>query len=536
MHSFINAALLAVAANALQLSKDRAFPENEEALLALARHEGVLNADDQFKHIIGSENASHHGKPQLAETGQYVYTCGETFRRFDTAVQANVGSVITAGVAWSDPLYTQGAAMYGINGLYTWKRMSAQFPESSGYTLFQGNLMSSINIDDALQGYLGDCWIFSSLASVAEKPERIWRMFDTKTYNAAGIYSIRFYELGVPISVVIDDYLPFSGSWNIAGKPNEAQKETWPILIEKAFSKLHGNYKSSEIGWMIDAGNSFLGTGGSSISTSKLTAEQIWASALDWDTRGYVMTAGTTFPLDGIIGNHAYSFIACYTLNNGAKVFKLRNPWGRSEWTGAYADSDVFWTNNPDEAVRVGWLEKNDGDFFITVEDFKSHFASLAYNYDPTNWNLSYWLARGDGDTVGVAGTTSYCGALCKRSTFTIYSAVSQNIYVSVYLHKRRQYVEAPCTDAAISTSTPIKRHYTSMPNSTYIWSQGSLYHKPYAIAAGKTITVYTELDWTRSNIEKSFSVQVWADQQAVTLNEKSGKASTSWHLYNPVP
>ena len=33
-------------------------------------------------------------------------------------------------------------------------------------------------------------------------------MFDTKKINSAGIYSIRMYEMGVPISIVIDDFLP----------------------------------------------------------------------------------------------------------------------------------------------------------------------------------------------------------------------------------------------------------------------------------------------------------------------------------------
>jgi len=102
--------------------------------------------------------------------------------------------------------------MYGTTNSYTWKRMSAQFPESSGYKLFQDNLMSSINIDDTIQGYLGDCWVLATIAAVAEKPELVWRLFDTKTYNPAGIYSIRLYELGIPLSVVIDDYLPISGT------------------------------------------------------------------------------------------------------------------------------------------------------------------------------------------------------------------------------------------------------------------------------------------------------------------------------------
>jgi calpain-15 len=248
--------------------------------------------------------------------------------------------------------------------------MSDQFPQSSGYALFQNNLMSSINIDDTLQGYLGDCWVLSTIAAAAEKPARVWKMFDTKTYNAAGIYSLRFYELGVPISIVIDDYLPISGTQNLFVKANAPQKETWPLLIEKAFSKIHGNYKAIEGGWMVDAGNTFLGTGGSSINVTSSTVDVVWTTALDWDTKGYVMTASTSASLNGIIGSHAYTFIAAFTLSNGAKVFKLRNPWGSSEWTGAYADTDVYWTNNPADATLVGFVNKNDGDFIMTVADF----------------------------------------------------------------------------------------------------------------------------------------------------------------------
>ena len=81
----------------------------------------------------------------------------------------------------------------------------------------------------------------------------------------------------------------------------------------------------------------------------------------------------------------------------------------------------------------------------------------------------------------------------------------------------------------------PYKYHYTNMPGSAFIWDSGQTYFKPYAIAAGKTIAVNTELDWTRSNIEKNFAVQVWAEKSAVTLKEKSGKVSKSWYLYNPV-
>ena len=148
------------------------------------------------------------------------------------------------------------------------------------------------------------------------------------------------------------------------------------------------------------------------------------------------MTCATSVDANGIIGGHAYTFIAPYTLNNGAQVFKIRNPWGQSEWIGAYADSDPFWTANPTEAARVGFLNKNDGTFFMTATDFKAHFTNISYNYDSSNWQLAYWMARGDGNNVGVAGTSSYCGAACKRTTFDVTSPVTQTIYVTTYVHK----------------------------------------------------------------------------------------------------
>ena len=44
--------------------------------------------------------------------------------------------------------------------------------------------------------------------------------------------------------------------------------------------------------------------------------------------------------------------------------------------------------------------------------------------------------ADGDGHNVGVAGTSSYCGAACKRTTFDVTSPVTQTIYVTTYVHK----------------------------------------------------------------------------------------------------
>jgi hypothetical protein len=56
--------------------------------------------------------------------------------------------------------------------------MATYFPSASGYSLFKGNLQASIDPNDVIQGYLGDCWVLSAVSTIAAKSARIWSMFD----------------------------------------------------------------------------------------------------------------------------------------------------------------------------------------------------------------------------------------------------------------------------------------------------------------------------------------------------------------------
>jgi hypothetical protein len=225
--------------------------------------------------------------------------------------------------------------MYGKSYAVTWSRMSDYFPASSGYSLFENDAKVSIEINDTIQGYLGDCWVLAFIASMAEHPDRIWNMFDQKAYNESGVYSIRMYEMGAPISVVIDEFLPVYTPWgdNMFAWVNY-QKEMWPILVEKAFSKLMGNYRTIEGGWPTDAGMAFMGTPSYWKSSSSYTGDALHALVTAEDNANSVMWCATSSSMNGIIGGHAYSLIDAHTLSNGVKLLRIRNPWGNSEWTG----------------------------------------------------------------------------------------------------------------------------------------------------------------------------------------------------------
>lgn len=102
----------------------------------------------------------------------------------------------------------------------------------------------------------------------------------------------------------------------------------------------------------------------------------------------------------GLVSNHAYTVIHTYVLSNGARVMKLRNPQGKNEWAGKYADNDPYWAANPSDADLVGLKkDNNDGTFMISVEDFREKGGkSLFFNYDPTGWHHSYWLGKDNAD------------------------------------------------------------------------------------------------------------------------------------------
>ena len=153
------------------------------------------------------------------------------------------------------------------------------------------------------------------------------------------------------------------------------------------------------------------------------------------DSKGYVISAATRSSASGIVGGHAYSVSSVHTLSNGARVLKIRNTWGNTEWTGAYSDSDAYWTKNTADANKVGFTNSNDGTFIMKVEDFKTYFADLYFNVDTSNWHLSYWLKLGNADTIGKTGNWGTCGSTCKNNKFTITSPVKQTIHVATHMH-----------------------------------------------------------------------------------------------------
>jgi len=78
---------------------------------------------------------------------------------------------------------------------------------------------------------------------MAERPALVERIFMNKDYNEQGLYKLKICKNGEWIEVTVDDYFPcFPNDGPMFSRSNG--NELWVLLLEKAYAKIHGGYKT----------------------------------------------------------------------------------------------------------------------------------------------------------------------------------------------------------------------------------------------------------------------------------------------------
>ncbi|KAG8958941.1 hypothetical protein FRC03_008689 [Tulasnella sp. 419] len=296
---------------------------------------------------------------------------------------------------------------------------------------------------DIGQGMAGDCWFLSALAVIATAGlvEKMCVARDEQV----GIYGFIFWRDSGWVDVIIDDLLftkspkwehltpreqmlyhmdrdrynhsSRKGSKILYFARSQTENETWVPLVEKAYAKLHGDYASLDGGFTNEAVEDL--TGG--VSTllyvqDILDTDAFWRDELmranedrlfacfipeptgsDSDFGSMpIMTLST----NGLITGHAYSIIKA-TEFRGKRFIRIRNPWGKAEWTGRWSDGSREWTKEWLDALEeLEYKFDNDGEFVMEYCDFLDTWEivekSLLFGED---WVLSsQWLKVNAGD------------------------------------------------------------------------------------------------------------------------------------------
>ena len=170
--------------------------------------------------------------------------------------------------------------------------------------------------------------MLSILAALAEYPEKLIKIFNTRVFQQKGVYSVTIFNLGMPFEIIIDSYFPYMTTYNelIFSRPNG--NELWVILLEKAWAKFLGAYKNCEGIPATITLNHLLGCPTRSHWIQDFTPHELKLKLLEGIKNSYIMVAITKpdLKIEGIVDELSYSVLGVYEVNSNLVLIKLRNP------------------------------------------------------------------------------------------------------------------------------------------------------------------------------------------------------------------
>ncbi|XP_035531052.1 calpain-5-like isoform X1 [Morone saxatilis] len=274
--------------------------------------------------------------------------------------------------------------------------------------------VDGISTRDLHQGSLGNCWMVAAISCLASEPslwkkvipdhvEQEWNPKHPDLY--AGIFHFRFWRLGRWVDVVVDDRLPVSGDGVLLFCRSATPREFWSALLEKAYAKLNGCYEALEGGNTTEALIDFTGGVSEPLSLDRealsLHSNQrraFFQTLAKAHERKALITCsirpaeGETVEsvLDcGLVRGHAYGITAVRKLRLGEKLLqtdgmtrlfmvRMRNPWGTTDWTGAWSQGSQQWQQmSRAEREKMGLIVRDVGEFWMDFEDFCHYFTDV---------------------------------------------------------------------------------------------------------------------------------------------------------------
>ncbi|KAJ8509380.1 hypothetical protein ONZ45_g8446 [Pleurotus djamor] len=287
--------------------------------------------------------------------------------------------------------------------------------------------------NDIVQGGLGDCWFLSALSMMTTAQGLIEKSCVARD-EVVGVYGFVFFRDSYWVSVIIDDMLFTSipkfeelnraeqhlyhnnkddynklarrGNKTLYFAKSGTEGETWVPLIEKAYAKLHGDYGSLCGGEASEAVEDLTGGVATIIPTKDiLDIDKFWHEELSkanvdrlfgcaFDSLDTARSGQADVQVNGLFGGHAYSVLRAVECR-GKRFVVLRNPWGRSEWTGPWSDGSKEWTPEWLQILpELGHVFGDDGQFVMEYSDFLDAWEQIDRTllFDDTWVMSSQWL------------------------------------------------------------------------------------------------------------------------------------------------
>jgi calpain-15 len=232
---------------------------------------------------------------------------------------------------------------------------------------------ADVDYTDMQQGQLGDCYFLAALVSIAKaRPDIIRGMFTNEELltDKHPTYTTKWNINGKLTKVAVNDMLPAPS--NKLSFAKGRGHTYWPSLLEKAWAKIFGDYKTIESGNQEEVFKAITQAPVVHIDHEEVRSgtEQdgidAWNLFAHGTNKKYIMGASTGHCSGrtkmGIVCGHAFAVLKVVAVDGYPQVMKMYNPWGSDEYNGVLANE---WNS-----------DKEDGIFYCTFDEFLENFGS----------------------------------------------------------------------------------------------------------------------------------------------------------------
>ena len=275
------------------------------------------------------------------------------------------------------------------NDLIGWNHFKWLKPEKIFDTPNYNILPEHFSPKDIIQGCLNDSYFLSAIGALCKYPNFIEKLFFIKDKSKEHLYGIYYNIHGEWKLVLVDDNFPVSENKKVKkfAFSHCKKKEIWINLLEKAWAKINGcyaqiggQYSPSEIfDVLTEAYTEIIDINKIKNNNSK---ENLWKKIVNEENKDFIIMGvssnNKSIEEIGLLPGDSYIISKTYEIENETKtekILKLNNRWGDIEYSGDFSETSKKLTEELKE--KLNYSEKEDGDFFISFNDFINNFKYI---------------------------------------------------------------------------------------------------------------------------------------------------------------